>query len=56
MLNLIDTEAHKFWHKIGEFLNFFHTMIKDGNIRRASYFVQQGLIYRLMDLSCRYNA
>jgi len=37
MLNLISSDAHKFWHKVGAFLNFFYDMVKDGNTRRVSY-------------------
>ena len=40
MLDLIGTEAHKFWHKLGSFLNFFHQMVQDRNIQRLTYFVK----------------
>lgn len=40
MLELIGSEAHKFWHKIGSFLNFFHKMVNDGNPQRTAYFMQ----------------
>ena len=56
LIDLIPREVQKFWHKLDAFFNFFYTLVKDLDLRRIYYFVSQGLIQKLIDLTGRYNS